>query len=253
MRPHLTCSAIALILHLCSPAAAQLPANRIGVFDGIVFATGFDEDLQEYYNGATHEIFTLIYQHAGKGAFKSGMGRTRGGFYERRISSKSTLYVNIAENKYKVVTDLYYTDPNAIGGGFGTEIHYTTYGSKLLYNHLIYNNERIFITANVGFGAEVYDKFINHHYGLAKDLNILYAFAREYATFPRFKILKERMKLTFPIGLSTSYNIWKGIYLNLGINYVYVSKSKYFYKDPWEYFEDPLHTAELKIGLSYGF
>lgn len=243
-----------LLIMGSSSLYAQLPANRVGVFDGIVLTTGFGNDIGEYVSGATFEGVNYIYENKGKAAFKPGIGYTRGIFYERRISEKSAINLSFLKSKYTMVTGLYYSNPGAIGGGFGADISYGVFGIKLFYNYQIFDNKKISLFVKGGFGIDNYDFLNNHMYGLSKSLSIAYANAKGGALEPyRGKIHKEYFKYTFPAGISAYYNIWKGISLDISLNYVYVSKGKYFYKDPLFYFEDPLHTAELKIGLSYGF
>jgi|GEM_PF-4748194 len=259
MSPHLTATTIVIFLFsLCHPAAAQLPANRIGAYHGILLTSVPGEDLEELYKGAGYTQFKRFYDQEGKAGFRTGIGSTTGFFYQRALDKSSSVKLRLYRNKHKIVSKLLYYTPSPFlyeNGGSGMDMNIMTSGCKLSYSRLLLSvDNNIFLSAEAGLGLDIYYTFFSHTYYIARDLsNLNHGSLFYFLNFKKIQFDPDYFKYTLPVGVSASFRVWKQLFFDIDATYVYITKGNFTHKDAWYYFEDPLHTFELKAAISYGF
>ncbi len=231
--------------------------NRIGLFHGAVFTYGFDQDLKEFHDGLTNEPFNDIYEKGGKNAFRTGIGFKRGIFYERKLSNKSGIQLNIYHTMRRVVSDYYYYgfDPSSsLNGGIGCNISLYSYAASVSYRHKLFSKEDIFsVYGSLGFGVDNFTGFSNFIYIVSEQFGSLNYVKSVRIAEDRLVIDPKYFKYLLPIGVRASYNFWKGFCLDLNINYTYLTKGNYISDSDWGYFEDPLHTLDINLGIGHEF
>lgn len=257
MRPHLTVIVV-FLFSLCHPAAAQLPANRIGAYHGILLTSVPGEDLEELYKGAGYTQFKRFYDEEGKSGFRTGIGATTGFFYQRAFGGRSSLRLRLYRNKHKIVSKLLYYTPSPFpydNGGRGIDLNIVTNGCKLSYSRLLLDvDNNIFLSAEAGLGLDIYYTFFSTSYSVSRQTsNIGYSANFYFLNFKKILFDPDYFKYTLPVGVSASFRVWKQLFFDIDATYVYISQGSYPNKDAWYYFEDPLHTFELKAAISYGF